>query len=72
MAKDNKVKDTKLKDNEKSNDKTSNSTNSNLNNSNKGSSRNYWFCGVIFALISITICAVYPIIYSKPQVLSLS
>ena len=42
---------------------------SNTSSNNNSENRNYWYCGVIFALISVTVCAIYPILYSKPQVI---
>ena len=67
MSKVNKVSKRTNKDNVSASSNSNNNNNSST--STNSENRNYWYCGVIFALISVTVCAIYPILYSKPQVL---
>ena len=68
MIKEKKQKKTKEDTNDNGND------NKNDNNATKQKSNNisanYWFCGFMVCLIAITIGAMYPVLYSKHQVLS--
>jgi len=66
MSKVNKVSKRTNKDNVSASGNSNNNSSTTTANSDN---RNYWYCGVIFALISVTVCAIYPILYSKPQVL---